>query len=153
MNLVVRKATEHDVQALADLAEITFPQTCPPNHTPENIANHLRRVLSATNFMEYATSSDFELTVAADQGALVGFSLIDYGPSDDPDVQSQLANAAPYAELSKLYVHPNFHGVGVAQALRDEALANMKARSIQTAWLTVSQLNERANAFLSLIHI
>lgn len=112
MKLMVRKATEHDVVALADLAEITFPLACPPNHTPGNIADHIRRVLSATNFMEYATNSDFELTVASDQGTLVGFSLIDYRPSDDPDVQSHLANALPYAELSKLYVHPSFHGAG-----------------------------------------
>lgn len=36
---------------------------------------------------------------------------------------------------------------GVAQALRDFALTSMREKNIQTAWLTVNQLNDRANAF------
>ena len=73
--------------------------------------------------------------------------MIDYRSSDDPDVQTHLAGLTPYAELSKLYVHPEFHGIGVAHTLLDEALVDMAGRGIRTAWLTVNQLNARANAF------
>jgi ribosomal protein S18 acetylase RimI-like enzyme len=147
MDFALRPATIGDAQTLAALAEVTFPLACPPGHTPENIADHLHRVLSAENFREYALMPDFDLVVAATGDAVVGFSLVDYRPCQDPDVQANLAGSAPIAELSKLYVHPDFHGRGVAHELRDEALKKMEERNIHTAWLTVNQLNERANAF------
>ncbi len=147
MTAHVRRATRDDAVALAALAELTFPLACPPGHTPKNIAEHISRVLSVEKFVEYATRGDFELTVAVVGDQLAGYSLVDYRPSEDPDVQANLADAQPYAELSKLYVHPDFHGAGSAQALRDKALVDMAARNIHTAWLTVNQLNDRANAF------
>ena len=147
MQPTVRRAVKNDAAALASLAELTFPLACPPGHTAENIAEHIRRVLSAEMFEEYATSDDFDLTVAVAQGSVVGYTLVDYRPSHDPDVQSHLANAGPHAELSKLYVHPDYHGAGIAPALRDQALVDMAGRNMTTAWLTVNQLNDRANAF------
>lgn len=147
MQTTVRAATEDDVFSLAELAALTFPLACPPGHTPENIADHVGRVLSAARFAEYATSAEFDLTVAADGNYLVGYALVDYRASDDPDVLLHLSPSGAFAELSKLYVHPDFHGAGIAPALRDRALENMAARNIHTAWLTVNQLNERANAF------
>ena len=74
-------------------------------------------------------------------------TLADYRASNDPDVRSHLSNAGAYAELSKLYVHPDFHGAGIAQDLRDKVLADMALRKMDTAWLTVNQLNDRANSF------
>jgi len=87
------------------------------------------------------------LNVATVEDELVGFSLVDYRLSDDADVQQHLALASPYAELSKLYVHPDFHGAGVASSLLTTGINSMAERKIRTAWLTVSQLNVRANAF------
>ena len=147
MKFVIRQATEYDVEALAELAKRTFPLACPPGHTPENIADHIRRVLSVSNFTEYVTSAQCELAIASSENKLVGFALVDFRPSTDPDVLFHLAAIGPYAELSKLYVDPTFHGGGVAQALRDKALMSMREKKVQTAWLTVSQLNDRANAF------
>ena len=147
MGFELRKATKQDTDALAVLAVLTFPLACPPGHTAENIAEHLRRVFSFEKFVEYASSPDFDLTVATDQGTVVGFTLIDYRPSADPDVQKHLANSRPYAELSKLYVHPDYHGAGIGLHLLERAIRDMGHREIHTAWLTVNQLNDRANAF------
>lgn len=147
MGFEVRTATKQDLDSLAALAALTFPLACPPGHTPENIALHIRKVLSAEKFLEYATASDFDLSVATVKEHLVGFSLVDYRASDDADVREHLALSSPYAELSKLYVHPDFHGAGIARALLDTGLNKMAARMIYTAWLTVNQLNDRANAF------
>ena len=147
MSFLVRTATEDEVDALAALAALTFPLACPPGHTPQNIADHIQSVLSAEKFLEYATANDFELLVATSSGGLAGYALVDFRPSEDSDVLVNLATAGSYAELSKLYVHPDFHGAGVAHSLRDAALDAMKQRTIETAWLTVNQLNDRANAF------
>ncbi len=147
MTSMIRHAAPSHVEALATLAALTFPLACPPGHTPENIADHIRQVLSAERFLEYVTSEDFDLSVASDDDRLMGYTLADYRASNDPDVRSHLSNAGAYAELSKLYVHPDFHGAGIAQGLRDKALADMALRKMDTAWLTVNQLNDRANSF------
>ena len=147
MSFLVRTATEDDVDALAALAALTFPLACPPGHTPQNIADHIKSVLSAEKFLEYATANDFALFVATSSGVLAGYAMVDFRPSVDPAVLSHLGNTRSSAELSKLYVHPDFHGAGVAPSLRDAALEEMRRRTIATAWLTVNQLNDRANAF------
>ncbi len=147
MQIIVRQATIDDAPALAKLAQLTFPLACPPYHSPENLSAHLERVLSAERFADYASSVDFGLYAADMQGALIGYAMVDYRPSNDADVQTHLAAMTPYAELSKLYVHPEFHGIGVAHTLLDETLVDMAGRGIRTAWLTVNQLNARANAF------
>lgn len=147
MQIIVRQATPEDATALAQLAALTFPLACPPYHTAENIASHVTRVLSVDRFAEYASDVDFGLYTADMQGSLVGYSMVDYRPIEDDDVRLHLASMTPYAELSKLYVHPEFHGIGVAHTLLEEALVDMAGRGIRTAWLTVNQLNARANAF------
>ena len=136
-----------DAPALASLAALTFPLACPSYHTPENIARHLNRVLSAERFAEYATSDEYHLTVADMTGSVIGYGMVDYRATTDPIVQEHLRNIAPAAELSKLYVHSEFHGVGISHGLLDQALGDMRTRGIITAWLTVGQLNARANAF------
>lgn len=147
MEIVVRPGTAEDAAALAQLATLTFPLACPPHHTPENISAHINRVLSEEKFREYASGEDFALLVADMQGMLVGYALVDFREPDDPDVEVYLAEQYPVAELSKLYVHPEFHGVGIAHTLLDQALLRVAERSITTVWLTVNQLNARANAF------
>lgn len=147
MEIFVRPGSVEDAAALAQLATMTFPLACPPHHTPENITAHINRVLSADKFREYATGDEFALLVADMQGMLVGYALVDFRETDDPDVQVYLAEQQSVAELSKLYVHPEFHGVGIAHTLLDQALLRVAERRITTVWLTVNQLNARANAF------
>jgi ribosomal protein S18 acetylase RimI-like enzyme len=147
MKPIVRRASVDDASSLAELARLTFPLACPPGHTAENIADHLAQVLSVKRFEEYATSSDFALFIAENNGFLLGFCLVDYRASDDPDVRKALPACEASAELSKLYVHPDSHGAGTAQSLLNAALQEMTDREIHSAWLTVSQLNDRANAF------
>ena len=143
----LRLATADDAQALATLAALTFPLACPSYHTPENIARHLERVLSPERFAEYATSDDYHLTVADMAGSIIGYGMVDYQEATDPIVREHLGAHARAAELSKLYVHPEFHGVGISHGLLEQALGDMSARGKDTAWLTVNQLNARANAF------
>ena len=143
----LRLATADDAPGLATLAALTFPLACPSYHTPENIARHLERVLSPERFVEYATSSDYSLTVADMAGSIIGYGMVDYRETTDSIVREHLSDLARAAELSKLYVHPEFHGVGISHGLLDQALGAMGERGMETVWLTVNQLNARANAF------
>lgn len=147
MDIVVRRATPQDVPAVADLAALTFPLACPPYHPAENIQAHIDAVLSVDQFTGYTTNPDFSLFLADMAGAIIGYALVDYRVTDEEDVALFLAEARPFAQLSKLYVHPEFHGVGIAHVMLTQVLEDASRRGIRSVWLTVAQTNARANAF------
>lgn len=136
-----------DAEGLAELAAQTFRLACPPHHTPENIALHLAEVLAVENFEDYATEEEYDLFVAEQGGRILGFSLIDALLCDDEEVEPLLRHAQPSMELSKLYVHPDAHGLGVAQQLFDAAEDAARDRDATSLWLTVWEENARALAF------
>jgi ribosomal protein S18 acetylase RimI-like enzyme len=148
MDFIVRPGVATDAPALAELAAVTFPLACPPYHTPENIALHLAEVLSEDSFDEYATEvDDYALFVAQANGKLVGFSLLDCLACDDDVVEPMLKASLPSMELSKVYVHPDAHGSGVAQALFEACQAEARDREAASLWLTVWRENARALRF------
>ena len=147
MEISLRPATIDDASALADLAALTFPLACPSYHSAENIAVHLANVLSVANFVDYVESAEFSVFVAETSGGFMGFAMADYREPTDAEVQQQLANKGRAAELSKLYVHPECHGAGLAHDLLAHILDDMRQHDVEVAWLTVNQLNARANAF------
>jgi len=147
VNVTIRRGRAGDAERLAELAEEVFPLACPPHHTRENINKHLAEVLSEDDFEEYASDDDYDLFVAESNGHLVGFALLDTLACDDEEVEPLLAGVHPNMELSKLYVHPDAHGSGVAQQLFDEIDAAARDRSATSLWLTVWMDNARALAF------
>jgi ribosomal protein S18 acetylase RimI-like enzyme len=51
------------------------------------------------------------------------------------------------AELSKMYLLPDFHGTGVATTLMDHTLAIAAEWGVRCVWLGVNQKNQRAQRF------
>jgi ribosomal protein S18 acetylase RimI-like enzyme len=145
---LTRRALVGDAPALAALAVETFPLACPPYHSPENIALHLAQVLSVDDFEDYATEEEeYDLFVAEAAGRIVGFSLLDCLACDDEEVEPLLAGAHPSYELSKLYVHPDAHGTGVAQSLLEACEHEARVRGARSLWLTVWGENAKALRF------
>ena len=70
----------------------------------------------------------------------------DRGVGDDPEVQ-RAVHIRPAAELSKMYVLPDYHGAGVATALMDAALTAAAEWGARCVWLGVNQKNQRAQRF------
>jgi GNAT superfamily N-acetyltransferase len=148
VDYLMRRAVVGDAPALAALAAETFPLACPPYHSPENIALHLAQVLSKDDFEDYATEEEeYDLFVAESNGRLVGFALLDCLACDDEEVEPLLAGAHPSYELSKLYVHPDAHGSGVAQSLFEASEKEARIRGASSLWLTVWGENARALRF------
>lgn len=144
----MRRAKSEDAPALAALAAETFPLACPPYHSPENIALHLAQVLAVDDFIDYATEDEeYDLFVAESAGRLVGFALLDCLACDDEEVEPLLAGTHPSYELSKLYVHPDAHGTGVARQLFDACQKEARVRGAASMWLTVWRENARALRF------
>lgn len=148
----VRRATPDDAAPLADLAAVTFPLACPPGTSPEAIAQHVATQLSPERFRTWAASAAHVLLLVepggqTDAGAPLGYALLVRGVPDDPDVAAAVGSGEA-VELSKIYVHPDAQGTGVAGALM---------RAVQDAapslgedlpmWLGTNGLNARAQAF------
>lgn len=68
------------------------------------------------------------------------------GEPDDEDVAAAVS-ARPTVELSKVYVHPDRHGAGVAAALVAATLDEAARRGAASVWLGVNRENARANRF------
>jgi len=146
LTLAVQVATTDSVVELAAVAAQTFPLACPPSTPAENIAAFIDTNLTATRFAEYLTDPQRAILTAQHDGRVVGYTMLIRGISDDTDVQ-QAVKVRPAAELSKLYLLPDYHGGGVATTLMDATLATAAEWGIRCVWLGVNQQNGRAQRF------
>lgn len=139
----VRRATAADAEALHALAALTFPLACPPTTTDEAKAAFIAEHLSREAFDRYLADPDRTVLVA---DGLLGYAIVVHGEPSDPDARLAITTR-PTAELSKLYVHPQRHGGGIARALVDAAIADARERGALSLWLGVNIHNARANRF------
>ena len=112
----------------------------------ENIASFIDANLSATRFAEYLTDPQRAVLTARQDGRIVGYAMLVRGVDDDTDV-ARAVELRPAAELSKMYLLPDFHGTGVATALMELALATAAEWGVRCVWLGVNQGNQRAQRF------
>jgi ribosomal protein S18 acetylase RimI-like enzyme len=146
--LAVHLATTDSVDAheLAAIAARTFPLACPPSTALENIASFIDTNLSATRFAEYLTDPQRAILTAQQDGRIVGYAMLIRGVDDDTDVQ-RAVEIRPAAELSKMYLLPDYHGGGVSTALMELTLATAAEWGVRCVWLGVNQGNQRAQRF------
>ncbi|BBX97308.1 GNAT family N-acetyltransferase [Mycobacterium lacus] len=139
-SLTVRIATTDsvDTQELAAVAAQTFPLACPPTTSPEDIASFIAANLSASRFAEFLADPQRAVLTARQHGRIVGYAML---------IRDVVDRDVPAAELSKLYVLPDFHGAGAATALMDTALTVAVDWGVRRVWLGVNQKNQRAQRF------
>jgi ribosomal protein S18 acetylase RimI-like enzyme len=150
LTLAVRVVTTGSVniEELAAIAARTFPLACPPSTAPENIASFIDTNLSAARFAEYLADPQRAIVTARQDGRIIGYAMLIRGVSDDTDVQ-RAVEIHPAAELSKMYLLPDYHGSGVSIALMELALATAEKWGVRCVWLGVNQGNQRAQRFYS----
>jgi ribosomal protein S18 acetylase RimI-like enzyme len=124
-----------DTAELADVAARTFPLACPPTTAPEDIASFIDTNLSAERFAEYLADPHRTILTAAQGGRIIGYAMLVRGAAGDT------------AELSKMYVLPEYHGGGVSTALIDLTLATAEEWGARRVWLGVNEANQRAQRF------
>ena len=129
-----------DTDELAAVAARTFPLACPPSTPAHNIASFIDTNLSATRFAEYLADPRRAVLTARNDDRIVGYAMLIRGDPDDTDDTDT-------AELSKLYVLPDYHGAGVATALMETTLATAAEWGVRSVWLGVNQENQRAQRF------
>ncbi len=112
----------------------------------EHVASFIDANLSATHFAEFLADPRRAILTARHEGRIVGYAMLVRGVSDDTHVQ-RAVDIRPAAELSKLYLLPDFHGKGLSAALMDAALATAAKWGVRCVWLGVNQKNQRAQRF------
>ncbi|WP_424069332.1 GNAT family N-acetyltransferase [Mycobacterium sp.] len=140
LTLAVGIATLDAVDELAAVAARTFPLACPPSTPADDIASFIDTNLTATRFAEYLADPRHAVLTARHDDRIVGYAMLIRGDPDDPDDPDA-------AELSKLYLLPDYHGSGVATALMDTTLATAAEWGMRCVWLGVNQENQRAQRF------
>jgi GNAT superfamily N-acetyltransferase len=148
LTLDVRLSTTDSVatEELAFVAAQTFPLACPPSATPANIASFICANLSAERFAEYLRDPERAVLTARQDGRIVGYAMLVRGVSDDAGVQ-QAVSIRPAAELSKMYLLPDYHGGEASRALMGHTLAVAADWRARCVWLGVSRANQRAQRF------
>lgn len=143
---VVRRAIIADAEALAALAAATFPLACPPRTTDAAQADFIAKHLTETSFASYLADSQRELFVAEVDGKAAGYTMLVFDEPHDADVVAAIS-VRPTAELSKVYVRAEYHGMGVSTALVEINIHAARARGVAGLWLGVNEENARANRF------
>jgi ribosomal protein S18 acetylase RimI-like enzyme len=134
---------------LATVAAQTFPLACPPSTPAENIASFIEANLSAVRFAEYLADPQRAVLTAVRNHRIVGYAMLirgGYDDIEDTDVR-RAVKLRPAAQLSKLYLLPDYHGSGVASELMDTTLATAADWGVRCVWLGVNQENQRAQRF------
>jgi ribosomal protein S18 acetylase RimI-like enzyme len=135
-----------EADELAAVAAQTFPLACPPSTPPENIASFIATNLSPSRFAEYLNDPQRAILSARQNGRIIGYAMLIRGVGDDPEVHQAVA-ARPAAELSKIYLLPEYHGAGVSTALMELTLGTAEEWGVRCVWLGVNQENLRAQRF------
>ncbi len=143
---VIRQATLADAHGLHLVAAATFPLACPPGSTVASQDAFIREHLSVAAFTQYLADPDRELFVSTAGASLGGYTMVVFGEPTDADAAASVTTR-PTAELSKVYVLPEWQGSGIAAALVEASVAAALARGARSVWLGVNQLNARANRF------
>jgi ribosomal protein S18 acetylase RimI-like enzyme len=148
LTLAVHLATADSVDAdeLAVVAARTFPLACPPSTALEDIASFIDTNLSPARFAEYLTDPQRAIFTARQDGRIVGYAMLIRGVDDDTDVQ-RAVEIRPAAELSKMYLLPDYHGSGLSTTLMERTLTTAAGWGVRCVWLGVNQENQRAQRF------
>ncbi|MFE6971975.1 GNAT family N-acetyltransferase [Isoptericola sp. NPDC057653] len=166
-SVLVRPARAAEAAHVAWLAALTFPLACPPGTPVATMAAHVAAHLAPADFRAWAVSDRHALLVAVDEAdgrsgvtsddvpPLLGYALVAFGDpagAEERAVLRAVAGPGPYAELSKIYVHPEALGGGVAAHLLDGAAAaaaelGSAAGVAAPLWLGTNGQNVRAQAF------
>jgi diamine N-acetyltransferase len=145
-NAVVRRATVDDAALLHAVAAATFALACPPETSEESILDFVARYLSVDAFTGYLSDPERALCVAEAGAALAGYTMLVFGEPSDTDVAASVI-VRPTAELSKVYVRAEHHGVGIGAALVEASVDHARSRGARSMWLGVNEQNQRANRF------
>ena len=134
-----RDATAADLPAINHIFRQSFCETFAHLYDPRDLADFLAKFTPEV-WREQFDDPRYGFRVAEADGKIVGYVKI--GPSALP-----VETDAAAMELRQLYILKGYHGVGIAHALMDWAIAEARSRGGRELYLTVYVENHRARRF------
>jgi diamine N-acetyltransferase len=141
--LRIRVGTAADASLIAKLGAETFLATFSAQNTPENLAKHIAGAYGEEIQQRELADPAVTYLIAEQHGRSAGYAQVRVG--DAPECVSGSA----LIEVRRFYVHHDFHGSGIAQALMDACADEARRRRACTLWLGVWDQNPRAIRFYS----
>jgi ribosomal protein S18 acetylase RimI-like enzyme len=138
IRIELRSATIDDAEMLARFGAEAFRLGCPADTPKEDLATFIATELTPDRFRQHLRNHDVTILVAEIGHRIAGYLML------VRNCHPELVKAPLPTEIRKLYVHPDFHGSGVADALMRAGLALIDGGD---AWLSVFSRNARAIAF------
>ena len=142
----IRIARPEDADAVARLAAATFPLACPDNVPEAEIAAFIANDLAPARFAEHLADPDRTILLATEDGEPQAYAMLVRTEPYDEQVRLNLT-VRPTVEISKFYVAPEAHGLGLADQLMEACLDQARAHGAKGVWLGVARENARANRF------
>ena len=141
LSVTIRRGEPKDAAVLADLAKTTFYDTFADSNDANDMALHLARAYGVDQQTAELQDPDLTTLLVEREGAAIAYAQI-----RNHHVPECVTGPAP-VELWRFYVHRDWHGRGVAQALMDRVKDEARQRGARTLWLGVWEKNDRARAF------
>ena len=139
MTVSYRNATSADLRAIDRVFRTSFCDTFAHLYRPEDLAAFLGK-FTPEAWTEEFHDPRYRFRIAEVDGEVVGFVKI--GPSSLPIDTSGRA-----IELRQIYVLKGHHGGGIAKALTDWAIDEVREQGFEELYLTVYTDNHRARRF------
>ena len=139
----IRACSPADADQLAALGARLFVEAYGPTHPEPELSAYLARSFDAEKIGRDLGSGDLWAHVVEDASpAMIGYATL----RASPNVPSTVHAIRPL-EIQRFYVDPSWHGLGVAQALMGECVAEAVRRRSDALWLSVWQKAPRPQAF------
>lgn len=139
----IRQATLDDAKLLTDLSYTTFWDAFAhhPKNAPDDLEHYMRQAFSVEQIENELADPKAIFLIADIEKKAAGYAKLNIGTIEDG------VSALRPIELSRLYSHQEYLGLGVGQDLMDACFAFATTNDHDVMWLGVWEFNPRAQRF------
>lgn len=139
----IREATGDDARLLTDLSYTTFWDAFAnhPKNAPDDLAHYMRQAFNIDQITVELADPRALFLIGDIGGKPAGYAKLICG-SIEPGITAERP-----IELSRLYSHQEYLGLGVGQELMDACFDRARRDGFDVMWLGVWEYNPRAQRF------
>jgi len=139
--LSIRPAEESDAEILADLGAYTFSHTYSSILPSKDLEDYLGKAFSVEQMRQDIADPQVLLFVSSVSNTVCSYIKL------QPTPPREVIRGNKPIELLRLYLLPQWEGMGIGSALMKAGLRAAREESYETCWLKVWEGNRRAIEF------
>lgn len=126
---------EEKIKALREIAVYIFQVTFESVNSPEQMRLYTETILSLENLNQEIINPESYFFLVYDQNKTAGYLKFNLGSAQTEGRPSN------QMEIQRFYLHPDYHGSGLAGKMMDFSLKFARNKGIKTVWLGVAEDN------------